>query len=281
MRVTVALVVLADTFAVAGCGGGASNHAVAWTPPPPSSPPPAIIAAGTTSQQFAVAGASHLLEGDQTPLLDVDDQLQVRYVQSSNSYEVQLPHRQEWAAIHPVADSTTNFDGAVDLSIRQSLQYSSIFAWGDGAIYSGHEAIGIATPAAGVPVTGSANYSGSFWGQSSEIYSNRPVSTYGGVELSFDFGQGSLSGRILPVAFYYATYDDYGLAPVGFRDTVYSTGSPTFSGKFDTNLAGMNSFSGRFTGPNAQELIGNFSLPYESPMNGATYQADGAFVGKR
>ena len=68
---------------------------------------------------------------------------------------------------------------------------------------------------------------------------------------------------------------------MGFRDTVYSIGSTTFSGKFDTALGGINSFGGLFTGPNAQELIGNFAFPYKSPVDGLTYEADGAFVGKK
>jgi hypothetical protein len=103
----------------------------------------------------------------------------------------------------------------------------------------------------------------------------------GGIQLNFDFGLGSLSGNITPSIFYYATYDDYSLSPISFRNAVYSRGSTTFSGQFDTNLPGLNSFSGLFTGPNAQELIGNFALPYQSPIDGQTYQADGGFVGAK
>jgi hypothetical protein len=43
----------------------------------------------------------------------------------------------------------------------------------------------------------------------------------------------------------------------------------------------VNSFSGLFTGPHAEELIGNFAIPYRSPINSQVYQADGAFVGKK
>ena len=65
-----------------------------------------------------------------------------------------------------------------------------------------------------------------------------------------------------------------------FTNTVYSTGSTTFSGKFDSTLSGANSFSGLFTGPAAQELIGNFTFPYASPADHHDYQAAGAFVAK-
>ena len=53
----------------------------------------------------------------------------------------------------------------------------------------------------------------------------------------------------------------YNLPMMHFTNTVYSTGSTTFSGKFDGTPSGANSFSGLFTGPAAQELIGNFTFP--------------------
>jgi hypothetical protein len=283
---TVRPILLATAFMLAGCGGG-GGYDVAFTPTPVTSTPtqtapPAIIPAATTSQQFTTVGATHTWDGDQSPLLGAADQLQVWYDQPSNSYAVQIPHSQTAGAINPVKGSTTNFEGAIGLTTRQTgYQYSNVLSWGDGATYFGTDAVGVATPAGGVPVTGTASYSGNFWGLTSETYAKLPVSIFGGVELSFDFGMGSLSGRVLPSLFYQATYDDYTLAPVNFRDIVYSRGSTGFSGKFETNLSGVNSFSGLFTGPKAQELIGNFALPYKSPMDGQTYQSDGAFDAKK
>jgi hypothetical protein len=277
-------VLLATAFALAGCGGG-GDYGVASMPPPPvtstPTPTPAIIPAATTSQQFTAVGVSHDWDSGQ-PLLGAGDQLQVRYVQSSNSYEVQLPHSETWEAIHPSPGNSTIYEGALLLTVRQpGYQYSNVLSWGDGASYYGTDAIGAATPASGVPVAGIAIYSGNLWGLSSETYSARPVTMFGGVDLSFDFGLGTLSGKVLPLLYYYATDEDYSLGPVNFRDTVYSAGSTTFSGKFDTNLTGVNSFTGLLTGPNAQELIGNFALPYKSPMDGQIYQSDGAFDAKR
>jgi len=92
----------------------------------------------------------------------------------------------------------------------------------------------------------------------------------------FNFGNGTLSGSI--DANFYQAFPSDAVSPINFSDTVYSVGSTTFSGKFDTNLAGVNSFSGLFTGPHAEELIGNFAFPYRSPIDNQTYQADGAFV---
>jgi hypothetical protein len=148
--------------------------------------------------------------------------------------------------------------------------------WNDG-VNSGLNAVGIATAAGGVPLTGIATYSGQILGQTSEHHSDGngwPVD--GSITLSFDFGAGSLSGSITP-----NLHQGFDLGTINFRDTVYSTGSTTFSGKFDTNAAGVNSVSGMFTGPNAQELIGNWALPYHSPIDGQDYQAEGAFVGAK
>jgi hypothetical protein len=285
---TIRSILLATAFALAGCGGGgggglASIPSPPVTPTPAPTPAPAIIPAGTTSQQFAATGATHSFDGDQTPRLDAGDQLQVRYVQSSNSYEVQIPQTQSWAGIAYLATNSSPINYAGDtahLWLRdRGQQYSRLVEWSDNnsTIY-GHEAIGIATPASGVPLTGSASYSGQLLGQTSE-YQARLADDFpvdGSIRLSFNFGIGSLSGSISP-----NLHQGYTIDPLNFRDTVYSTGSTTFSGKFDTNAAGLNSFSGRFTGPNAQELIGNFAFPYRSPIDGLTYQADGAFVGAK
>lgn len=277
------LILAASALTLAACGGGGGGTDVAVIPPPPPPPtsPEAIIPAATTSQQFAAIGASHSFDQNSPTLLDSDHQLQVRYIQSSNSYEIQFPEA-DWEPVLVQGDTVTTPQGGIRMSIRPTgSEYSSLFSWGDGATYSGFEAIGIATPASGVPVTGSANYSGQLAGSTSEIYLNSPLGIRGPIELSFDFGLGTLSGNISPTIFSYVDSSSNALGTISFTNTVYSTGSTTFSGKFDTNLPGVNSFSGLFTGPHAEELIGNFALPYQSPIDNQTYQADGAFVGAK
>jgi len=283
-------ILLATAFALAGCEGDGTNEAwrTAIQPPPPPPPPP-IVPAGTTSQQFTVMGASHANPGDQAPLFGPADQLQVRYVQSSNSYEVELPHSQTWGEIHIAGargeDVPHFFDGTATVSTgTTNTQYSSLLSWRDPAgTYAGIEAIGIATPSGAVPTTGTAIFNGSLSGSTSEVYLDKPVTMFGGIQLTFDFGAGTLAGKLTSLSvFSVATYDDWTiLFPYSFRDTVYSSGSTTFSGKFDTNLPGLNFFSGRFDGPHAEELIGNFALPFQSPIDDLNYQADGAFVGKK
>jgi hypothetical protein len=285
---------LAATFALAGCGGGGGY--VASTPPPPVTPKPtptptptptsapAIIPAATTSQQFAAVGASFPIDGDHTPLLAAGEQLQVRYVASSNTYEVQIPHSQNWVASTYLPSSGPGlfaFQGApggASMWVHTGpYQYSTLLEWNDGDNV-GHEAIGMATPAGGIPVTGSAAYVGQILGVTTE-YQPKYADDFdvdGSIFLTFNFGAGSLSGSIAP-----NMHQGYDFAPLNFVNTVYSTGSTTFSGKFDTTATGVNSFSGLFTGPSAQELIGNFAFPYVSPIDSKTYQASGAFVGKK
>jgi len=272
---------MATALALAGCGGGGSSHVASAPPPPPTAP--AIIPGASASQQFAVEGASHHVAGD-APMLGDADQLQVRYVQASNSYEVQLPQSQAWIPISYDPSSTPpgppNFIGdGVHVFLRSDgYQYSRLIEWSGNTIF-GHEAIGMATPAGGVPVTGSATYAGQILGATSETHLADDMSITGTIALAFNFGAGSLSGHIDPVL--NVDFTPYALGSLIFTDTVYSTGSSAFSGKFLTALTGVNSFSGLFTGPNAQELIGKFAFPYQSPLNGQTYQADGAFVGKK
>ena len=105
------LIVMASALALAGCGGGGGY--VASTPPAPVTPTPsptptptptsalsiAIIPGATTSQQFAVMGVNHGDAVGQPALMEASDQLQVRYLASSNSYEVKLPGGQAWTTV--------------------------------------------------------------------------------------------------------------------------------------------------------------------------------------
>jgi hypothetical protein len=286
-------VLLATTFALAGCDGG-GGYAVGSTPPPPVTPTPtptpttasfALIPAATTSQQFAVAGAARLTPDNPTPHLSTADQLQVRYVASSNSYEIELPNTQTWIGLTAKSDiEATGGDVGV---LREygggPYQNSSLIYWYSAGSLRGVDAVGIATAAGAVPVTGSASFNGLAFGSTSEgdASTSELVSPFvtGPITLNFDFAQGSLSGNFH--AYLDPEWHDYDLGTFNFRDTVYSSGSTTFSGQFDTNVPGVNSFDGLFTGPNAQELIGNFALPYKSPIDGQAYQSAGAFVGKK
>jgi len=279
---------VATAFALAGCGGGGGGISSIGSTPPPAPPPPppppppaaafVLIPEAKTSQQFAVAGASY--GADRTATLGEADQLQVRYVQSSNSYEIQLPRSQAWTALVGKSEVEAA-GGGVTVAIQYlNFKYSSLINWFSGGALAGTEALGIATPAGAVPVTGTATYAAMARGSTPEI--NHPIvepAVIGPMTFNFDFAHGSLSGSF--TATLDPEWSQFELGTFNFRDTIYATGSTTFSGKFDTNAAGANSFNGLFTGPGAQELIGKFAFPYQSPIDGKVYQAAGAFVGAK
>jgi hypothetical protein len=123
-------------------------------------------------------------------------------------------------------------------------------------------AYGIPTAASSMPISGSASYAATIFAMDSAIGTSFPV--FGDAQLSFDFGAGTLSGSMHPQIAddFDGFFVDYGVYT--FKDTVYSTGSTTFSGKFDVpNLPGADSFfNGQFNGPNAVELMARFVAPY-------------------
>ena len=289
---------------LSACGGGGGSGLASTPPPPPTPPPPtpppdpgaAIIPAATSSQQFISKGVSYggsvfmdFETGDPLPVPTTDDseQVDVRYNATSGFYEVEFPHDGPgWRPLGTPAGANSGHyvteNGAVVFDLGPKQQYSALLAW-TGMNSFGATAIGIPTFQLGVPTTGSAIYNGQLYGFSSEgrfdgMDGHFTAGISGSILLNFNFGSGSLSGSISPTLLMNGSHP---LGTINFTNTVYSTGSTNFSGSFDTNLTGLNSFSGLFTGPNAQELIGNFAFPYTSPVDGRAQQAAGAFMARQ
>jgi hypothetical protein len=280
-RILLASVAL--SLVACGSGGGQVNSTPTPAPSPTPTPTPtatAIIKQATTSQEFAVKGATG---SSSAPA----DQLRVRYDAAAKAYEVQLPSSGTWERLLSNG-GTLRSDSIAQLNVQQGsstgYEYSALaeVLFRDGQL--GAVAFGIPTPAGAVPTTGNATFKGSIFGQTNETFFNGlfmetvPGNILGDIDLGFDFGAGTLSGSISPVLY---LGDVYNLPSLQFTNTVYSAGSTTFSGKFDSALSGANSFSGLFTGPAAQELLGSLAFPYTSPVDSKNYQAAGAFVAKR
>ena len=283
-------------LAACGGGGGGGSGGLASTPPPPTTGSTVVqIFAAPATQQFV----------DYSTGTDLD----IRYNSTTGFYEmtagplpwtklVDDPHasppqgypnqyftlegagpNQSYFMIraHPASPSPDN-----------RYSYSNLAVWGASAALTGssgiagYSAIGIPTPPGAVPVSGSASYHGLIEGSSTvefqyDIYTIAG-SIGGSVSLDFDFGSGTLAGLIQP---YLYTDQQYTLPSLSFTNTVFSTGSTTFSGFFATGLAGPNGFSGQFTGPNAQELIGKWAFPFISPIDGALESAEGVWIAKK
>lgn len=300
---------------LSACGGAGEGGFVQSTPPPPVTPTPTpasssgtmaadyIVASSGENQAFESFGSDVSVEGQSGAATVMStgntDQPQIRYNSVSSHYEIALPEGGGWQAIgldpNTVPNTRDLVTSGADRVFFQLHEYAgtgylySALAWwskwtGPYSYEAGGVAFGIPTAAGGVPLTGSATYNGSISGLTTETAFDNLGGQYysaileGGISLSFDFAAGKLSGSISPSVY---NFERKSLAPMSFTDTVYSTGSTRFSGRFDTSLPGANSFSGEFTGPHAQELIGSLTFPYTSPDDGKVYQAAGGLVAKQ
>jgi hypothetical protein len=119
-------------------------------------------------------------------------------------------------------------------------------------------AYGIPTASGDVPITGSANYSGEVRG-----LTDGGADVWGSILLGFDFGAGTLSGKMEPL--WSDGWDSHAFGTYSFTNTVYSTGSTTFSGSFiaPPGVEGDSAFEGRFNGPRGAEVMGSWNAPYQ------------------
>lgn len=315
----------AAALTLCSCGGGGGNQ-VASVPPPPPAPTPAPAAASITiftnpsAGQYASVGASIAGPGGNLdtyksasdrfgPVSSADsDQAHIRY-NAAGYYEIEMPGA-AWDRLIPYKglanpDPATNnyfqpqgvaqnYAYLVTSNSRNNgYSYSEFGSWGsDAAGRWGDVAFGSSTPAGAVPITGSATFSGIVSGSADilspdYLYGGYVTTSIGGsVRLDFDFAKGSLGGSMsLSLGDGMQPLD---LGTFNFTQTVFSAGSTTYSGKFDTAVAGDNFFLGQFTGPHAEETIGAWALPFVFDKSGdfvkadnQTHQAFGAWIAKR
>lgn len=322
------IVLAACSIAACGGGGGGSGPSSTPPPPPPppSPPPPPPQSSSVTVfpdpvvGEFAVVGTSiagkggnldtYASAGDRFGKVSRADadQPDIRYTESG-FYEIRMPGGDWSRLVHygglvdPTADN--NYFQPADVATNHGYlvianaakwngySYSEIGSWGsEAAGRYGSIAFGVPTAAGNVPVSGSATFEGLVKGsadimQADLLYGGFvPLPVDGTVTLSFDFAAGTLSGAM-------KLYGPDGMNPFeigtfSFRETVYSVGSASYSGKFETGAVGDNFFLGRFTGPNAEETIGAWALPFIFtrggefvPPDGQPHQAFGAWIARR
>jgi hypothetical protein len=158
------------------------------------------------------------------------------------------------------------------------LTYTGTGSWneedpmgGSTAGRHGVFAYGIPTAASDMPLTGAATYDGSVSG-----LTNTGTFVGGSVFLSFDFGAGTLSGSMAPEL---VPWDAIPLGTYTFQNTIYSSGSTSFSGSFA--VPGASSFSGNFNGPQAAEFMGSWNAPYTVPGGAESGTMAGIWTGKK
>jgi hypothetical protein len=299
---------LAAALPLCACGGGSGGGVASIPPPPPSptpAPPPATTPEGANTSlniidnaptgEFALAGA---VVGWSAPLAAAE-QPQMRYDAASDTYEVQFPGT-GWQTLWTKDTSLPDWarqvgigaDGQGGMSLNldrrpngpDDYPYSSIGFYGDTVHgTNGFVAFGVATPADAVPTSGSAQYNGVIDGLS-DIYVYvpgagpdpwpTPLGVSGTVTLSFNFSNGTLGGSMKPVL-----SSGESLGSFTFTNSVYSAGA--YSGEFNSSASGANGFYGQLTGPNGEELIGAWALPFHYSGDGQDHEAVGAWVAKQ
>jgi len=303
------------SLALCACGGGGGGGVASTPPPPPPPPPPqsVTIFAHPTVGEFASvgtwAGASDFLNLTDPlgPISKADaDQPHIRY-EANGTYEIDLPGNPvngfTWHTLTLYGQGTagtvlTDDTGDLILDLSDSkdkgYQYSELasWRWGEDDDMIGAFAFGNLTPDGGVPVAGSATYSGTVMGKSDVIASDsfdgpNRASVEGSVNLDFNFASGSLTGA-MTIGLNDAAGDALPLGTFNFKNTVFGVGSTDYSGKFDTSASGDNFFFGQFTGPHAEETIGAWALPFilkvgnsTIPADHQTHQAFGAWIAKQ
>lgn len=282
---------------LSACGadsGGSITSAPPPTPPPPPPPPPLSspveILKSPATQDFATFA--------------IGGSVQIRFDAAAGTYEMALPGRTWDTLIDDPQSEPGQFlfasapifnAGSASVATRfnhpepeRRYNYASFGRWyvdpaSDPGTGEGIFAFAVPTPTGGVATTGSAEYSGLITGTADfgadgggwGIYYPAPIE--GDVSLRFDFAAGTLTGRMRP--FIACDCQQIDIPVQNFTQTIFGVGSQTFSGRFDTPLAGANSFSGLFAGPDAQELIGQWTFPL---MVGANpHSATGVWIAKQ
>lgn len=311
----------AIALSACGGGGVQSTPFVPSPPPPPPPPPPPAPVLPpdhlglVSSQPFAVLAVGDQYTADSTGSSrtivsgPAARDMQFSYDAATNTYQIAVPDYASGTLANTsyngtegeVATSTTSqvTDGAsstlqpvhvfLPVPTGDPYKYTSLGYWygdlatgpnGDATFSEGIFAYGIPTAAGSMPITGSASYAASIFAMDSALGTSYPV--LGDAQLSFDFGAGTLSGSMHPQISddFDGFFVDYGVYT--FKDTVYSTGSTTFSGKFDVpNMPSADSFfDGRFTGPKAAELMARFFAPFHLD-SGREGTLSGIWIGKK
>lgn len=306
------LLVASASLSLAACGGGGGSFEPGSTPtapttktcpdgsvipvtqPCPPPPPPAspeIFPDVTTDTQFAVLGL-------EASAIDIPasalarNGFSVRYDAATEGYLVDLPSTDEFRFEsssqdarfwHGFAPGTGFYGSYISVFKPTSTNPEIQLSYTSYGITSGYYssefsffAFGSATPASGVPVTGTASYDA--------LIAGRPLDNFGRIDgdatFQFNFGTGTLNGHFDPVFEHNGVVTDLGT--YDFVSTVFGFGSATFSGGLSrAGAPSLGAFDGRFTGPAAEELMARWTAPYLNPSTQQWKEMFGVMVGKK
>ena len=148
--------------------------------------------------------------------------------------------------------------------------------------HQGSFAFGVPTTAAQMPRAGLAQYT-----LVSEALTAVPAANVfelvARLELRPDFGAGTLTGTMSADVYYDATdWDKFFRVTVAISDVVSSPDRTSFSGRLAAEGSSESGFlEGRFTGPDASEIMVRWLVPFINPITRQRATMFGSSVGKR
>ncbi|WP_340588972.1 hypothetical protein [Erythrobacter alti] len=297
---------------LAACGGG-SGGGIASTPPPSPTPPmgsaaaPPIPAGPIGLQSSAPFITASVSTDGWGSIWSEEDVVRITYSATDGTYRVDggtyVPltadgtyNSNGWTNIERTrgyisVDGSSQFNSksfSLDWPQSSRFTYTSFGSEYQSASFGEHKrvlAYGIPTSANDVPITGTASYSGDIRGLTNGRLSptggvGPSLDVFGSVDLAFNFAAGTLSGEMRPrIAI---GVNGTPLGTYAFRDTVYSTGSTSFSGSFAAPGSNAESFfRGRFTGPQGTELMANWQAPFVYPNTTEIGTMAGVWIARR
>jgi hypothetical protein len=134
------------------------------------------------------------------------------------------------------------------------------------------------TPVGSVPMSGQRRYTGQLLGYLKDNVADHVVGT---IQIDLDFTTGAISGHftVQHLCFMGCTYPVIGYT---LSNIAFTKGSTTFSGTVTTSgAASPGSFSGRFAGPGAEELLLEFRAPYFDPDRKASVRLSGVGAARK
>lgn len=275
------IVVGALALALSACGGG---DGMAFIPAPPPVPTPTPTPAPTASEAFGVTS--------DTQFPAVGDGFQIRWNNQAQSYEISFPASgstaAQWDRLVRIADG--NYypsSGSFGVNLHAELPYqytklATVFENGWGTTV-GQFAFGVPTTAGEIPASGSASYDARVWGtgRTPDLQQGQYYDVLGTAKLNFDFAAGTLAGSMQNSVV--GPYGSFSTPVYEFSQTAYSKSGGTFSGSFAVpNSSASSHFQGQFTGPNAAELMAQWSAPFfDTARTGGAVQGtmSGVWIG--
>lgn len=332
---TASLIALLTLSACGGAGTGGAGFTPTPAPSltPPTSKNPAFLPSESgqlaTFGYFTNRGSNEVEVGDDT-IYDPDSDwfyeksLTLRYDAAADKLyatppgetrEIELVHLDggdQYGSTEPGTTILAHAGWLIDNDNKyaQVGNYFQSYVSGSGPrVASGAFVFGGATPADQIPVTGSASYAATVYGETELIPLAPPLPEMadswsfgppvgddyiswivtGTADFSVDFASGALSGQLNPSLYrgYNCTWDycenyTIDLPSYAFADVQLTVDRNSFVGQFMVPNLGVDGLlQGGFFGPNAVEIGGSFHAPFQYPPDGQWYQMGGLFIGKR